>query len=179
MADTTKAAPKEQTATATAKAKSEERKISISGTSLSSILNQQVTHQTEDSDTPVINPLTAIDPLTEQKVATVRDKFIAKLAEESVRLSLAYETMRIDGNRLIVEAESEVLEEEIKRTKSATLHMLSEMASVNGTIEIEIVRPKQEYRAPKPIRIEDRMAYLVEKNPLVKSLQKALKLELE
>jgi DNA polymerase-3 subunit gamma/tau len=168
------------TATPTAtRTKGDAPRVSLSGASLASILNQQVTHATEEGDSPAVNPLTAIDPMTEQKIALVRDKFIAKLGEESVRLSLAYDTMRIDGNRVIIEAESDVLEEEIKRTKSATLHLLAEMASINGTLDIEIVRPQREYRAPKPIRIEDRMAYLVEKNAAVKRLQKALELELE
>ena len=168
------------TATPTAtRTKGDAPRVSLSGASLASILNQQVTHATEEGDSPAVNPLTAIDPMTEQKIALVRDKFIAKLGEESVRLSLAYDTMRIDGNRVIIEAESDVLEEEIKRTKSATLHLLAEMASINGTLDIEIVRPQREYRAPKPIRIEDRMAYLVEKNAVVKRLQKALELELE
>ena len=168
------------TATPTAtRTKVDAPRVSLSGASLASILNQQVTHATEEGDSPAVNPLTAIDPMTEQKIALVRDKFIAKLGEESVRLSLAYDTMRIDGNRVIIEAESDVLEEEIKRTKSATLHLLAEMASINGTLDIEIVRPQREYRAPKPIRIEDRMAYLVEKNAVVKRLQKALELELE
>ena len=168
------------TATPTAtRTKGDAPRVSLSGASLASILNQQVTHATEEGDSPAVNPLTAIDPMTEQKIALVRDKFIAKLGEESVRLSLAYDTMRIDSNRVIIEAESDVLEEEIKRTKSATLHLLAEMASINGTLDIEIVRPQREYRAPKPIRIEDRMAYLVEKNAAVKRLQKALELELE
>ena len=168
------------TATPTAtRTKGDAPRVSLSGASLASILNQQVTHATEEGDSPAVNPLTAIDPMTQQKIALVRDKFIAKLGEESVRLSLAYDTMRIDGNRVIIEAESDVLEEEIKRTKSATLHLLAEMASINGTLDIEIVRPQREYRAPKPIRIEDRMAYLVEKNAVVKRLQKALELELE
>ena len=168
------------TATPTAtRTKGDAPRVSLSGASLASILSQQVTHATEEGDSPAVNPLTAIDPMTQQKIALVRDKFIAKLGEESVRLSLAYDTMRIDGNRVIIEAESDVLEEEIKRTKSATLHLLAEMASINGTLDIEIVRPQREYRAPKPIRIEDRMAYLVEKNAVVKRLQKALELELE
>ena len=46
-------------------------------------------------------------------------------------------------------------------------------------LELEIVRPVVEYRAPKPIRVEDRMAFLVEKNPMVNKLRKALELELE
>ena len=172
-------APTQAATPTTTRAKGDTQRVSLSGTSLASILSQQVTHATEEGDSPAVNPLTAIDPMTEQKIALVRDKFIAKLGEESVRLSLAYDTMRIDGNRVIIEAESDVLEEEIKRTKSATLHLLAEMASINGTLDIEIVRPQREYRAPKPIRIEDRMAYLVEKNAVVKRLQKALKLELE
>ena len=94
-------------------------------------------------------------------------------------MALAFDTMRVDGNRLTIEAESEVLEDEIRHHKSAVLHLLAETAGVNGSIDLEIVRPEVEYRAPKPIRVEDRMAYLAEKNPLEAKLRKALELELE
>ena len=94
-------------------------------------------------------------------------------------MALAFDTMKVDGNRLTIEAESEVLEDEIRHHKTAVLQMLADTAGINGMLELEIVRPVVEYRAPKPIRVEDRMAYLVEKNPMVNKLRKALELELE
>lgn len=155
-------------------------RTSISGASLASLLSKASTKSSDESaEQAATNPLVSIDPLTEQKIANARERFIAKLREQSVRMALAFDTMRVDGNRLTIEAESEVLEDEIRHHKSAVLHLLAETAGVNGSIDLEIVRPVVEYRAPKPIRVEDRMAYLAEKNPLVAKLRKALELELE
>lgn len=155
-------------------------RTSISGASLASLLSKASTKSSDESaEQAATIPLVSIDPLTEQKIANARERFIAKLREQSVRMALAFDTMRVDGNRLTIEAESEVLEDEIRHHKSAVLHLLAETAGVNGSIDLEIVRPEVEYRAPKPIRVEDRMAYLAEKNPLVAKLRKALELELE
>lgn len=155
-------------------------RTSISGASLASLLSKASTKSSdESSEQAATSPLVSIDPLTEQKIANARERFIAKLREQSVRMALAFDTMRVDGNCLTIEAESEVLEDEIRHHKSAVLHLLAETAGVNGSIDLEIVRPVVEYRAPKPIRVEDRMAYLAEKNPLVAKLRKALELELE
>lgn len=155
-------------------------RTSISGASLASLLSKASTKSSDESaEQAATNTLVSIDPLTEQKIANARERFIAKLREQSVRMALAFDTMRVDGNRLTIEAESEVLEDEIRHHKSAVLHLLAETAGVNGSIDLEIVRPEVEYRAPKPIRVEDRMAYLAEKNPLVAKLRKALELELE
>lgn len=155
-------------------------RTSISGAPLASLLSKASTKSSDESaEQAATNPLVSIDPLTEQKIANARERFIAKLREQSVRMALAFDTMRVDDNRLTIEAESEVLEDEIRHHKSAVLHLLAETAGVNGSIDLEIVRPEVEYRAPKPIRVEDRMAYLAEKNPLVAKLRKALELELE
>ena len=155
-------------------------RTSISGASLASLLSKASAKSSDESaEQAATTPLVSIDPLTEQKIANARERFITKLREQSVRMALAFDTMRVDGNCLTIEAESEVLEDEIRHHKSAVLHLLAETAGVNGSIELEIVRPEVEYRAPKPIRVEDRMAYLAEKNPLVAKLRKALELELE
>lgn len=154
-------------------------RTSISGASLASLLSKASTKSSDETEQATTTPLVSIDPLTEQKIANARERFIAKLREQSVRMALAFDTMRVDGNRLTIDAESEVLEDEIRHHKSAVLHLLAETAGVNGSIDLEIVRPEVEYRAPKPIRVEDRMAYLAEKNPLVAKLRKALELELE
>ena len=155
-------------------------RTSISGTSISSLLGKVAPKSAEEgSEQGTSSSLTSIDPLTEQKIANAREKFIAKLREQSVRLALAFDTMKVDGNRLVIEAESDVLEDEIRHHKTAVLQLLADTAGINGMLELEIVRPVVEYRAPKPIRVEDRMAFLVDKNQLVDKLRKALELELE
>ena len=155
-------------------------RTSISGASLASLLSKAAPKTSDEgSEQGTSGSLALIDPLTEQKIATAREKFIAKLREQSVRLALAFDTMKVDGNRLTIEAESDVLEDEIRHHKTAILQLLADTAGLNGMLELEILRPVVEYRAPKPIRVEDRMTFLVEKNPMVGKLRKALELELE
>ena len=174
-------APKAVTSTQTAATpRTTTARTSISGASLASLLSKAAPKTSDEgSEQGASGSLALIDPLTEQKIATAREKFIAKLREQSVRLALAFDTMKVDGNRLTIEAESDVLEDEIRHHKTAILQLLADTAGLNGMLELEIVRPVVEYRAPKPIRVEDRMTFLVEKNPMVGKLRKALELELE
>ncbi len=150
----------------------------ISGAPLSALLNRQPAK----SDRPaaeVVSIATSIDPQTESKIAEHRARFIESLKGHSVRLANAFDTMKVSGNRITVESETEVLAEEIRRTKSSILQLLADTAGINGTLELEIAEAAQEYRAPKPIRVEDRLLYLTQKNPLLTTLRKAIDLELD
>lgn len=171
--------PTTQPETNTPTVRPQPKRPSISGTSLGELLGKTSPKSEDGTEQSVTNSLASIDPLTEQKIATAREKFIAKLREQSVRMALAFDTMKVDGNHLVIEAESEVLEDEIRHNKTSILQLLADTAGVTGMLELEIVRPAVEYHAPKPIRVEDRMAFLVGKNPLVSKLRKALELELE
>ena len=53
-----------------------------------------------------------------------------------------------------------------------------ELAGIHGVIELE-VRVNEQIRAARPIKLEDRVRYMTEKNPLVAELRKALDLEVE
>ncbi len=171
--------PTTQPETNTPTVRPQPKRPSISGTSLGELLGKTSPKSEDGTEQSITNSLASIDPLTEQKIATAREKFIAKLREQSVRMALAFDTMKVDGNHLVIEAESEVLEDEIRHNKTSILQLLADTAGVTGMLELEIVRPTVEYHAPKPIRVEDRMAFLVGKNPLVSKLRKALELELE
>ena len=70
------------------------------------------------------------------------------------------------------------LREEMLRTKTEMLMRIVELAGIHGTIDLE-VKVNEQIRASRPIKLEDRMRYITEKNPLVAELRKALDLEAE
>lgn len=150
----------------------------ISGAPLSALLNRQPA-KSDRTAAEAVSPAASVDPQTESKIAEHRTRFIESLRGRSVRLANAFDTMRVSGNRITVEAETEVLAEEIRRTKSSVLQLLADTAGINGTLELEIAEAAQEYRAPKPIRVEDRLQYLTQKNPLLTALRKAIDLDLD
>jgi len=150
----------------------------ISGAPLSALLNRQPA-KSDQPAAEAVSPAASVDPQTESKIAEHRTRFIESLRGHSVRLANAFDTMRVSGNRITVEAETEVLAEEIRRTKSSVLQLLADTTGINGTLELEIAEAAQEYRAPKPIRVEDRLQYLTQKNPLLTALRKAIDLDLD
>ena len=64
------------------------------------------------------------------------------------------------------------------RSKTAMLLRIAELAGVTGMIDLEIA-VDETVRAARPIRLEDRVKHLTDKNPLLTELRRALDLEVE
>ena len=64
------------------------------------------------------------------------------------------------------------------RNKTAMLLRIAELAGVTGMIDLEIA-VDETVRAARPIRLEDRVKHLTDKNPLLTELRRALDLEVE
>ena len=58
------------------------------------------------------------------------------------------------------------------------LMRFAEIAGTTGAMELEVTVNEQ-IKAARPIKLEDRIRYLTEKNPLLTELRKALDLEVE
>lgn len=149
-------------------------KRTISGNSIASILRKP---QAVQQDATVGKPA-AVDPDTERKVTEAKDDFMKRMRRERPRFAVAFESMRVEGNRLTVVVPSELLHEEIVRNQTEILSMLAEMAGVQGSMILN-VEVKSESKAIKPIKVEDKLRYLTELNPEVTALRKALDLEIE
>ena len=87
--------------------------------------------------------------------------------------------MKTSANRITIEADTELLAEEIRHNQNQILQMIASVAGIDGALELEILKPAQEYKAPKPIRPEEKLQYLREKNPLVDRLRKEIDLDIE
>ena len=96
---------------------------------------------------------------------------------EMVFLS-APEGMKFQGNTISVSVPTSELREEILRTKTAMLMRIAETAGISGSMDLEVT-VNEEIRAARPIKLEDRIKYMTEKNPLLTEFRKALDLEVE
>ena len=86
--------------------------------------------------------------------------------------------MAFHGNTIGLSVPTTELRDEILRSKTAMLMRIAEVAGITGRIELEITVDEQ-IRAARPIKLEDRVKFITEKNPLVAELRKALDLEIE
>ncbi len=90
----------------------------------------------------------------------------------------AFEEMKIQKNIISVSVPTMELHDEIMRNKTAMLIRIAEMAGVMGVIDLRVT-VNEAIRAARPIRPEDKLKFLTEKNPLVAELRKVLDLEME
>ncbi len=152
----------------------------ISGASISALVNGAAAEPAEESAETVAAAAVpaAIDPQCAEKLERVRDAFLGLIREKRPRFVPAFERMLFRGNAICVSVPSAALRDEILRSKNGMLMRAAELAGVTGPIELEIT-VVEEMKAARPIKVEDRLKYMTEKNPLVTELRKALDLEIE
>ena len=156
------------------------RRPLISGTSLSELLASAGSNPDEEpSEQETAEPEVAtIDPECERKLERAREKILNLTRERRPRFVPAFELMRVQGNTISLSVPTSELREEILRSKTGMLMRIAELAGITGAIELEVV-VNEEIRAARPIKLEDRVKYMTEKNPLIAELRKALDLEVE
>ena len=119
-----------------------------------------------------------IDPASESKLTKARDEILKLIRERRPRFVQVFEEMRFQDNTIAVSVPTSELREEILRSKTAMLMRIAELAGINGALELE-VKVNEEIRAARPIKLEDRVKYMTDKNPLLTEFRKALDLEVE
>ncbi|WP_064974740.1 DNA polymerase III subunit gamma/tau [Alistipes provencensis] len=157
------------------------RRPLISGTSLSELLaSGGGISDAEDADGEAEAEPEAveIDPACEQKLERAREGILNLLRTKRPRFVPAFELMTVRGNTISVSVPTTELREEILRNKTGMLMRIAELAGISGAIELEVIVNEQ-IRAARPIKLEDRVKHMTEKNPLIAELRKALDLEVE
>ena len=155
------------------------RRPLISGTSLSDLLASAGNPAAQSEKTQAPEPAAAtVDPECAAKLERARERILALIRERRPRFVPAFEQMLFRGDTIAVSVPTTELRDEILRSKTGMLMRIAELAGVTGRIELEITVNEQ-IRAARPIRLEDRVKYITEKNPLVAELRKALDLEVE
>ena len=131
-----------------------------------------------DGETPDEPETVRIDPDCAEKLEHARGRILNLIKEKRPRFVPAFELMTFRDNTISVSVPTTELREEILRSKTGMLMRIAELAGIEGMIELEVT-VNEEIRAARPIKLEDRVRYITEKNPLVAELRKALDLEVE
>ena len=157
------------------------RRPLISGASLSELLASaggDPDEELSDGETPDEPETVRIDPDCAEKLEHARSRILNLIKEKRPRFVPAFELMTFRDNTISVSVPTTELREEILRSKTGMLMRIAELAGIEGMIELEVA-VNEEIRAARPIKLEDRVRYITEKNPLVAELRKALDLEVE
>ena len=157
------------------------RRPLISGASLSELLASaggDPDEELSDGETPDEPETVRIDPDCAEKLEHTRGRILNLIKEKRPRFVPAFELMTFRDNTISVSVPTTELREEILRSKTGMLMRIAELAGIEGMIELEVT-VNEEIRAARPIKLEDRVRYITEKNPLVAELRKALDLEVE
>ncbi|MDE7451595.1 MAG: DNA polymerase III subunit gamma/tau [Alistipes sp.] len=154
----------------------------ISGTSLSELLATAEAPHAEGASTADATSESAaepeIDPACATKLEQARPQLMQLVRERRPRFVQVFEEMRLHDNAIAISVPTTELRDEILRMRTSMLSQFAKIAGVNGKIELEITVNEQ-IRAARPIKLEDRVKHITEKNPLVNELRKALDLEVE
>ena len=154
------------------------RRSALAGLSLSELLNSTSTLVEQAEEKKKSADEVVIDPKSEWKLNENRAKVVEEILRERPRFIVAFESMQIDGHVIKLEVPSQTLYEEIMRSKTEILMQMARTAGVEGMLDMQIVVNEQ-IKASRPIKLEDRIRHMTEKNPLLLELKKALDMEYE
>ncbi len=118
------------------------------------------------------------DPQAEAKLSAARGAILELLQTTRPRFWSVFEQMTVRGNRIGVSVPSHALAEELQRCRTELLMQIAQKAGVKGRMELD-VEVNETFQAARPFRLEDRVKFLMEKNPLLQKLRKELELEAE
>ena len=151
---------------------------SLKGLSIASLMSSptKATEQSEKSEVHRDEP--TFDERCAEKIAINREAVISSILEERPRFVTAFEGMKVEGHTITVEVPTKALYEEIMRSKTEILLMIVRTARIEGMIELEVVVNEQ-IKASRPIKLEDRIQYMTQKNPLILKLKQELDMEYE
>ena len=155
------------------------RKSILAGNSIDAILNQpkNVAEAKEGGQESEVAQ-TLVDPDCERKITANKVAFLNEVHRERPRIAMALEEMEVAGNRISLKVPTETLYEEIMRNRTEILTILVDIAGIEGRLEFD-VSIVEESKARKPIKVEDKLRFLTEKNPALTNLRKALNLEID
>ncbi|MBQ5635403.1 MAG: DNA polymerase III subunit gamma/tau [Alistipes sp.] len=148
-------------------------RVSPLGVSLTSMLKEASATDEEGAAT-----LYRVDAESQSKLTAAKDAILAEIGVRRPRFVVAFEQMRIEGNKIVLDAPSEVLRNEIVAERTEISDMIIEVARINGVIELEINVQEQEVKL-RPIKLEDRLHHMERVVPLFKELRESLDFDVE
>ena len=153
-------------------------RTSVSGVSIADLMRGAANVPKEDDETIVDSNDITIDARSEEKITAVKDRVIKDILEERPRFVVAFESMQIDGHRIKVEVPTSQLYEEIMRSKTEILMQIAQTAGVTGMLELDI-KINEQIKASRPIKLEDRIKFMTERNENILELKRLLDMDYE
>ncbi len=116
-------------------------------------------------------------PESGPKVEAKREAFLAELYNLNPRLANALRSMTIEGYTIRACVMTEMVRDELLRNRGEINEILRNACGIEGSMafEIEVARS----RDAKPVKAEDKLRFLVGRNPEVTNLIQALDLDLK
>ena len=152
---------------------------SVSGVSINSILKGgRHGGASEEPGAPVRPKVAAVDPNSERKLTAAKAAFLEELGRTRPRLATAFAHMTVSGNRIGVTVSTELLRDDIVQRQKELGARLRELAGLNGGVEFDI-EVREDHSAVRPIKPEDKLAHLRNKNAQLDLLRRELDLEME
>ena len=153
-------------------------RTSVSGLSIADLMRGAANVPKDDEETSVDSNDITIDARSEEKITAVKDRVIKDILEERPRFVVAFESMQIDGHRIKVEVPTSQLYEEIMRSKTEILMQIAQTAGVTGMLELDI-KINEQIKASRPIKLEDRIKFMTERNENILFLKRLLDMDFE
>jgi len=153
--------------------------VRIGGAPLSALLDRaKKGPEPEKAETPNAEPVETFDPQSGSKLSAARASIVDYIREQRPRFAGPFERMILDGHTIRISVPSQSLHDEMLRSKTEILTRIAELAGIGGSLRIE-VSVDEAVQDVRPIKLEDRIRYLTEKNPMLSDLRKTLELEAE
>lgn len=150
----------------------------VSGLSIADLMRGAANVPKDDDEPSVNSNEVTIDARSEEKITAVKDRVIKDILEERPRFVVAFESMQIDGHRIKVEVPTSQLYEEIMRSKTEILMQIAQTAGVTGMLELDI-KINEQIKASRPIKLEDRIKFMTERNENILELKRLLDMDFE
>lgn len=153
-------------------------RTSVSGLSIADLMRGAANVPKDDEETSVDSNDITIDARSEEKITAVKDRVIKDILEERPRFVVAFESMQVEGHRIKVEVPTSQLYEEIMRSKTEILMQIAQTAGVTGMLELDI-KINEQIKASRPIKLEDRIKFMTERNENILELKRLLDMDYE
>lgn len=153
----------------------------LSGRSISSILQTSaVTSETIEEPDQEEMQAVEIDADVETALTEGMKRLTEEMMHERPRIGIFCQDAQVEGNLVRMVVPNESAYDELSNCLTALKSRLGELSDVHVPIQIQIqVDIKASTQGLKPIKVEDRLRYLTEKNPVLTRLRKELELDVE
>lgn len=151
----------------------------LSGRSISSILQTSaVTSETIEEPDQEETQAVEIDADVETALTEGMKRLTEEMMHERPRIGIFCQDAQVEGNLVRMVVPNESAYDELSNCLTALKSRLGELSDVHIPIQIQ-VNIKASTQGLKPIKVEDRLRYLTEKNPVLTRLRKELELDVE